>query len=507
MYNLLIVEDESFTRDGLLRHIDWKNLGFSHVRAAVNGASALELITDYEPHILLSDIKMPHMNGIELASTIRSRFPNCKIIFLSGYADKKYLLSAIALKVEGFLEKPIDLNEVKTAVSAAVAQLNREKAVAITPLHKSLDILPLLQKQMIADLLKKDFDWDSFATKYVPDYFFWDQKDVCYLVYIYFYCTESNLRQEDILNFILTFMEEQSGFDRKNYYIDTTNSNTVTLLIRSDYLRSIHDSLHSLQRSLQEEHGIETTIGISQKCYDLSQLYTLYQNTFQAVTYQHFYNGRQCIFETGAILPQKNAPEDIFRKKNLVLSGVTQLFETIKAEKYTNIREIRLHLYEYYTLMMERTMNDHTMSWEQFQLLTLQEYIDLIEYGMNAYQILGNNLYDIKIKNAVHYILWNYQKPELSIQIIARNVDLSPNYLCSLFKKQTGSTINDFLIKIRMDKARILLEKSDLRLYEIAERVGISDANYFSTLFKNEYGTTPSNYRQHYTREKDESAK
>lgn len=503
MYNLLIVEDESFARDGLLRHINWKSMNIAHIRAAANGVSALEIVQNFEPHIMLSDIKMPHMNGIELATIIREKFPNCKILFLSGYADKKYLLSAIALKVECFLEKPINLDEVQSAVASTIAQLDREQSIKTSSAHTALDILPLLQKQLISDLLKENFDWDTFAAKYVPNYFLWKCDDICHVVCIRFYCSTNNFHPDEIINFITVFIEKNSSLQKQDYYMNITEHNEISLLIRSDYTKTFYDTMLSLQRNFQENLGIKTTIGISRKCTNLSQLHLLYHNTSRAADYQYFYNDQPCIFEAGSTLPDKIAPSEIFHKKNFVLSGVEQLFDTIKKEKYTNIRDIRLQLYEYYTLMMERTMNDHTMSWEQFQNYTLQEYIELIGYGMKAYQILGNNLYDIKIKNAVHFILWNYQKPELSIQLIAQHVDLSPNYLCSLFKKQTGSTVNDFIIKIRMDKAKILLEKSDLRLYEIAERVGLSDANYFSTLFKNEYGCSPSNYRQNYMLRKD----
>ena len=108
MYNLLIVEDETFTREGLLNHISWKNLEIKTVRTAANGRDALEIMKHFHPDIILTDIKMPHMNGIELVSNIRESDQDCKVIFLSGYSDKEYLLSAIALKAECFIEKPIE---------------------------------------------------------------------------------------------------------------------------------------------------------------------------------------------------------------------------------------------------------------------------------------------------------------------------------------------------------------------------------------------------------------
>lgn len=503
MYNLLIVEDETFTREGLLRHIDWKSLEIAHVKLAANGQQASELLASYEPHILLSDIKMPHMNGIELGSMIRSKFPQCKIIFLSGYADKEFLLSAIALKAECFIEKPVNIQEVISAVSNAVAQLKRENPVSVTPAANALDLLPLLQKQMIRDLMTENLNWHDFSRKYIPRYFRWNREDTYYICCISFYCKGNSIKQEAILSGLTDCMKSFSLLLSTNYLVDIMGTNELVILFHSDDLCLIHGALNTLQKQFQENKNMETTIGISRRCEDLLEFSKLCKNTSLSVSYQYFYYGRQCIIEVLKPLKEKKAPLEIFNKKHFVLDGVEHLFQILQNEKYTNIYEIRLQLYEIYMLMMERTMNDNTLSWEKFELLTLQEYIDLIGYGMQAYQILGNNMYDIKIKNAVHYILWNYQKTDLSIQMVSDHSDLSPNYLCSLFKKQTGSTVNDFIIKVRMDKARILLEKTDMKLYEIAERVGITDSNYFSTLFKNQYGLTPSKYRRNYAAEKE----
>lgn len=503
MYNLLIVEDETFTREGLLRHIDWKSLQISHVKVAANGCQATDMLSSYQPHILLSDIKMPHMNGIELGSIVRKKYPRCKIIFLSGFADKEFLLSAITLKAECFIEKPVNIQEVITAVTNAVAQLNYENPASVIPDGSSLDILPLLRKQIFADLMNEGLNWNDFSKKYIPKYFRWGKEDTYYITCIRFYLRNKSLKQERLLMDISAFIQDFSLALSSDYYMDITDSNEIVILFHTDNQCLVHEALTLLQNNLHIKNEIETTIGISKKCEDLLDFYRLYRTTSQAVSYQYFYYGRQRIFEASAPLREKHAPMEIFNKKNFVLDHVVQLFRTLEEEKYTNIYDIRLQLYEYYTLMMERTMNDNTMSWEQFEHFTLKEYTDLIGYGMQAYQILGNNLYDIKIKNAVHYILWNYQKTDLSIQMVSDHSNLSPNYLCSLFKKQTGSTVNDFIIRVRMDKARILLEKTDLKLYEITERIGMTDSNYFSTLFKNEYGVTPSKYRRNYAAEKE----
>lgn len=495
MYNLLIVEDETFTREGLLNHICWRNLEIKTVRTAANGREALEVMKHFHPDIILTDIKMPHMNGIELVSNIREYDQDCKVIFFSGYSDKEYLLSAIALKAECFIEKPVEINKVINAVSAVVTQLHKENSFKKLALSTN-NTVPLMQRGMLADLLDKNFIWDKFALKYVPSYFHWKKNGHFYVANFKLFMQQNELDMNPIISEFNECIKKEAPLLSENYYIDSLKTNQLAILFHYDNISEIVPFLQNVQQYFYQNHFIESTIGISSLCTDLNDLHQYFKLVLDAVEYQYFYHCRHCLFECSTPLKEKPAPLEIFSKEDFNLSGVEHLFQILLAEKYTNLSQIRHQLYEFYTLMMERTMNNQTISWEQFKQLTLNEYIDLIGYGMKAYQILGNNTYDLKIKNAVHYILWNYPKKDLDIQMLSEHVDLSPNYLCSLFKKQTGSTINDFIVKVRLDKARVLLEKTNLKLYEITERVGLQDANYFSSLFKAEYGMSPSVYRR-----------
>lgn len=122
MYHLLFAEDEKATREGILDGIDWKALGIGEVRAARNGAAAMEILKEFVPDILLTDIKMPKMNGIELATQIRKSFPDCSILLISGYSDREYLKSAIYLKAVDFVDKPLRIPELTDQLIRAVQE-------------------------------------------------------------------------------------------------------------------------------------------------------------------------------------------------------------------------------------------------------------------------------------------------------------------------------------------------------------------------------------------------
>ena len=122
MFSVLIVDDETLVRDTLTRFIRWQDIGFDSVRCAENGLRALEAIRQEPPSVIISDIKMPHMNGIDFANRAREICPQSKLVFLSGYSDKEYLKGAISLKVDGHIEKPIDIGQ----IVALMTQLREE---------------------------------------------------------------------------------------------------------------------------------------------------------------------------------------------------------------------------------------------------------------------------------------------------------------------------------------------------------------------------------------------
>ena len=123
MYSILIADDEELTRDGLTKYVDWHQLEIDRVYTACNGVQAVSIAEKYRPDILMTDIRMPHMDGIELTREFRNRFPDSRVILFSGHADKEYLKSAIKLRVDAYIDKPIDMDDVSTTVSDLVKQL------------------------------------------------------------------------------------------------------------------------------------------------------------------------------------------------------------------------------------------------------------------------------------------------------------------------------------------------------------------------------------------------
>lgn len=127
MIRLLVVDDESATRNGIVRHLDWRQLGVGLVEEARDGLEGLEIARLLHPDIVISDIRMPGMNGVEFITHIRDLYPECKIIFLSGYSDKEYLKAAIHLGAISYIEKPINIDELQETVKRAVDQVHSDE--------------------------------------------------------------------------------------------------------------------------------------------------------------------------------------------------------------------------------------------------------------------------------------------------------------------------------------------------------------------------------------------
>lgn len=127
MYKLLIIDDEDNTREGIIESISWDKIGISQVEQADDGVNALKKTSTFAPDIILTDVRMPRMDGIELSFKLKELYPDCKIIFMSGYSDKEYLMSAIQLKAVNYIEKPINIHELEQAVRDAVEMCREDQ--------------------------------------------------------------------------------------------------------------------------------------------------------------------------------------------------------------------------------------------------------------------------------------------------------------------------------------------------------------------------------------------
>lgn len=479
-YKLFIVDDERITREGITKMVDWHSLGIMITGTASNGKEALNLISNDPPDILLCDVRMPHMNGIELAKVIVKEYPKCKIIFLSGYTDKEYLKAAISLKVEDYIEKPVFKEELEKTIIGTIKKIQQENSPSLNV--QGLKYTARMIRQEIAALLTTEEDgYIKAITKFYPLHFVWSEETRISAICIICRDSETGTSLVEKIN------EYADGLQSTDLYICQKDKQVLAVVLNTSNTKGIINLLSESDSIL--------SVGIS-KIPTLKKIHKYYEKAEEYSRIAFFYDIHDRVLSDEQIANYPDRlPEEITKSIPENFEDSKKTFEQIRLIHSSDINNVKDYLYEFYLKMMKWTINDNTIKFEDFTELSLNEIENLILYGMREFGVLGNNQYDAKIKNTIHFIMWNYMNTNLSINMIAENIGLSPNYLSNLFKQETGTTINNFIIDIRISKTKNLLLNSDSRLYEIAKAVGITDPNYLSILFKNHCGMTPSQYR------------
>lgn len=530
MIKLLIVDDEENTRDGLREYMPWKKLGVDVVETAKNGLDALKIANKMEPDILLTDVKMPKMDGIELASRIRELFPECNIIFLSAYADKEYLKQAIQLKATSYIEKPVITKEIKSIILDTVLQCKnntKKKAETIELMNSINESIPLVCQKVALELVKDHADVSMLSEKFhdVFSHFPFDGSYITAYISINWKSMLDNKTRDSIKQSILEFFSKSNCFNYPICLAGFNNVENIVLIVRVNdetYVNYTNNSFKQLLDKLMEiSNGkVDFSIGMGLCVTNIGQISKSFHAAASASNMQ-FYEGANKVFNHSQISSNhfkiENDFYDFFRncldsdrkdEASELVKKLTYDAGILKDNNIDSIKNIYFNLILIiYKIAMDRgfidifSENEKKYTWQEIDKITflseLSEYIlsniDAIFSRMEEKDAISRKTYEI-----MKYIRENYSNKELSIHSIARHSYLTPTYLCAFFKKNAGKTLNEYITEIRMEKAKELLKDSRLKLYEVANRVGLSGANYFSTLFKKYTGYIPSEFREKY---------
>jgi len=529
LVKLLVVDDEITSRDSLIRNIMKMDFDISFIEQADDGVRALETAAWYFPDIVLTDVRMPRMDGIEMSYKLREMNPDIKIIFLSGYSDKEYLKSAIQLRALSYVEKPIDYEELKKVMSEAISliiveQKNRKNADIHERLVKNL---PLLRNEIAIKMInpvnisEEQFDYTLLGIK--PDSDF-----VTVLIQIIsnnsitsfgFYLSLENTIS--CINNVLK-SKELAG-------LATVKDNEYILL----HIACTPDRKHLLrQESLQaylsqipivlESIDFFIAVGIQvsgiqnvSKSYNTAVLalqmgfFTGYRNflfyiestktpyTFNEEIIKDF---NQHVFKEDtekAITLINNLVSDLRQHNNTLVDHIKEFFYRILLQLFDLADELILEVFY--------ENNNRSHLWENLNafhtLFEVEEFtIQKIEFFFKCRKEKRDNRG--KISQIIRFIENNYMRHDLSVKMISEHTFISLAYMCSIFKLETERTINQHLTDYRIEKAKELLKDKSYKISEVAECVGFSDGQYFAKIFKKKLFLTPSEYREAASNEK-----
>lgn len=512
---LLIVDDEELTRIGLINSIDWESLGIFNLFQAEDGISGLRIAREVRPEIILCDVRMPRLNGIELVERLEKLLPNSAFIFMSGYSDKEYLKAAIRLKAINYVEKPLDPAEVASAIKEAYhcvrqhmrtvknelfysREADSSFAAALTqPYKDSREIIAALTKELNLKLTPS-LSVTSFVVK-----------------------VEQSQADLNHVNQILADLEIYLSYSRNRvYYISKYIQYHIFHIVSPAPPSS--SSMNRIGTFLKNRFQKTCAFYISrgETCTGISKAYESYASAVSLMQSSFFFDSGTYFTPekkmTGYKEKTGNGSYDRYvpilsnavlsKDLNAVKDLLFQLHHEFYQQKHIFPHEARDLYYKLFMTLedcrqqlrlapaaepenamklLENCFNFH----ELHERLT--QKTELLFEAARSYMPENSTIFLIK-----DYIHKHYHHDSLSVRDIGNQVFLSASYVCTYFKNETGQTINQYLTEFRMKKAKELLADPRYQIADISFKVGYSNGNYFSKSFKKLTGLSPSDYRE-----------
>ncbi len=516
----LLVEDESITRKGLLKHIPWSELGIDEIISAEDAETALQMSTDYKPDIIVSDIKMREIDGIEMCRFFKERLPDCQLVFISSYAQKEYLKAAIELEAVQYVEKPIDLDELSGAIKKAMERCHTICEYRSIQREYEKSVVHIKNETFLSLLRDRKNGEDNGTILKIAG--LWN--DRCRALRI---CIIRWADMQDKTDMVSEWYKSAAGLKGENtgmyVYADFWDNATMILYLAAESMEleengQVLNSMRELAKN--QNNGNVHFLAIGMLCTSAKDLARSYQSAQQALQCLSFMGYSSCAAEKEFFCEWQNdlgAEEEIslrkaIQKKDSQEAGeiINQIFNIFIKEKVilnSVVRNICLIIYNYIReaeknnpgQQCKRPVPGVEYAYILEQAVTLQEIRELLlqyvqtAFGRKSFENTGSN---VSIRQVIAYMHKHYHEKGLSINRMAEEVFLTPTYLSSLFKQDTGLTINQYLTKLRMEYAKSYLLDPRFKLYQVADKVGYEDAAYFARIFKNQTGMTPSEYKE-----------
>jgi two-component system, response regulator YesN len=538
MYKVIIVDDEAVVRIGLKNTINWNEHGFELVGDYANGREAWEAVEQHKPELVISDISMPFMDGLELAGLISAQFPYIKMIILTGFDEFEYAQQAIRLKVSDFILKPITAQEIRSLLDRVKAEMDEETKHRedLGRLNSQLSqSLPLLKERFLERLvavglskaeIEERFayfglppvsplylvlvaDIDDFGDRELHSY----EHDVEFLRFAAFDIFKEMLERDDVMLF-------RTREERMIAII--SGQENESLLYEQAFSRA-----EEVRYQIEKYLKFTVTIGIGRACDYVEQLPLSYRSALSVLDYRFLLGKNQVL----SILDMEGKPTiplppnlDWDRKlasavKTGSLQDAYQLIENGVTELKTSLAPIEACFLQMQKVVLslmnsiqELVVHDQEASFDrQMKLMDVYRFKTLDEIEIWLKEIVRSvmttisesrsHFTNMQIHRAVEYIDTNYANDKMSLQDLCRHVLMSTSYFSLVFKQHTGETFIEYLTGVRIATAKELLHNTTLKFYEIAEQVGYKDPNYFSILFKKHTGMTPKDYREKQVKE------
>ena len=540
MKTLVIVDDEPSVLNGLTRFVDWPSLGIELAGTADDGDTGLALILERKPDIVLTDVKMPKLDGTEMAVRLRSQLPSAKIVFISGHNDTDYLKSALQVQAVDYIFKPISRRELTEVLNKVVAELDaeeRERELVNEMQVKLTQSMPLLREKFLLSAVAEGVQAARSEERlaFLELSFLQAERYLVLVVLLDDLADTMEPRSErdkQLLSYaVLNIIQELIHRETKGIAFEKALGEYVAILtVRGEDEEtggeaSTENGLLALAEAIRDNLGrwlkLSVTIGVGEETGRLAELPLSYKQAREAAS-QKWYLGKNRILTVNSMevadhsrfrleADTEEAVLSLLRAGDAdglqaLLAGIFERLAHNRSPGFAYERNAALHL----VLLSGRVLlegNLLTEEWEQRELavweralkqetlLDLQRLTEayLLELcaavGQKRRGRAGN------VIERIERLIGERYRENLTAAEIAAGVYLSPTYVSLLFKQETGETLFEYLTKVRIERAKELLLDPQTKFYEVSEAVGYSDPSHFSKVFKKMTGLTPSAFR------------
>lgn len=532
MFKVIIVDDEEEVRKGIIKKIDWPKYNFEVIGEAENGREAVDLMEETIPDVVITDITMPLMDGLELSSLIQELFPTVKTVILTGFNDFKFAQQAIKYGVVDYLLKPVHPSDIgilmKKLQTTIENEIKEKEDIQLLRRHYN-ESLPILKEKFLTLLITDRLDAEDAERKIKR--FNLSLQGNWFLASIISIeqsnAKENLLHHEDAdlteLAVLNTTREILKKYGLGEAFLLNDNIVIEAGFDMTDHTAAINKAfsmMEEIRQNIEKYYKIALTIGMGDLVDAVNKLNDSYKTALYALDYRLVLGGNKVIYFKDLEPLHRNRILFDENKENMLVSKIKfgtekdvqrvadELFDELAAK--SSLKEFQLYCIETvacitrlardFDIDMGSILKNETNLFEQLLQFKsseeIKEWFREICIKLSCHIALKRqNITQILLQKAKEYIALNYSDNELSIQKLADYLHISASYLSMIFKKEADETFLKYLVNIRIDAAKEFLFNSDLKTMEIAEKVGYPDVNYFSYFFKKNFGMSPREYK------------
>lgn len=527
---LCIIDDIKAVTDGISTQIDWKKHGITVSGTALNGDDGWSLIQSSQPDIILTDIRMPKLDGIAMTKKIKEFFPLSKVIMITGYNDFEYAQQAVKLGAFDLILKPFSLKSIEEIVLKAKQSIlvEREKMLKQQQMeHQIKESLPVLRQDFFQLLLH--YRSNPSSTLERLNFLQVDLKPsqiIVMILEIDHFMEDSksmSIRDMELTLFALQSLLEETLPQQLNGIVFRENTYRFIFVFNQDDSFSPISVAEKCRENVALYTKYTLSIGLGNVVEHIEDISISYEQAITALSY-HFYSGGNGVFQYRDIIASSPALFTLSYGKEQELglairSGNSERTLSILNDIFSNYSSQTPLLHPEYlaSLCYElghaivRTVHERVSSEKMYDFeLQLHELrsnsksysalqMQVKDIGMAACRLIASMFQKEAAKvidQSLHYIRSNLHL-DLTIAHCAKQANFSPSYYTNLFKQETGLTFNHFVTQERMEQAKLMLME-DKQVQDISDSLGYINRRYFSDLFKKHTGMTPTEFRQLY---------